>query len=210
MEIEWGAEALAKAIEIPTEEWPGCCHKIAALALNVGFVKGELCYGMYTGHIAEDSYFADYSHLGFCRHGWIEKEDGTIFDPTRWVLESVDPYIYEAKNHRDYDYGMARFKEEVQRANPTPCPRFTENQKQYEFPDDESLTRFIKTVCGMPDSQKKVSRDQIFWIANRVPQHLGANAAAVYQWIADQGQKVYIPIDFQRRYLKKEKENDRN
>ena len=38
-------------------------------------------------------------------HTWIEKLDGTVVDPTRWVFEGVWPYIYEGP--RDwYDKGV--------------------------------------------------------------------------------------------------------
>jgi hypothetical protein len=195
------AMALAEKIGVPTKIWPGKCYTIASAALDSGFITGTLCYGMYAGKVANGSYFDGHTINGFCRHGWVQREDGSIFDPTRWVFEDVQPYIYEGAAGRDYDYGMERFKMMFDRSIRIPCPAFEPDTPTYDLPDNNYLALFIKAVCGIPTGSTKMSRNQAFWLANRLPRQLGSNTSQVFEWLVCQGLKAYIPIDFQLRYL---------
>lgn len=85
-----------QAIGVPAQDWKGRCFEIASLLVKTGLVKGHVVYGHWIGPIARSSVFADRAHLGFCNHGWVLLDDGeTVIDPTRWVFEDKDPYIFK-------------------------------------------------------------------------------------------------------------------
>jgi hypothetical protein len=76
-------------IGVPLDHWFGQCHMVAVLIHHAGLVGGSVCYGKYRGDISTKSPL----HGVTTRHGWIEV-DGQVYDPTRWVWEGVEPYIY--------------------------------------------------------------------------------------------------------------------
>jgi hypothetical protein len=88
-------EMLARAINVDLAHWPGNCHGIATLIREADLVPGKAEYGWYFGPVNEGSHFYGGSYP--YRHGWIKLHDGRIYDPTRWVFENVDPYIYVAE-----------------------------------------------------------------------------------------------------------------
>ena len=93
--------AVEAAIGIPAEKWKGRCYAIACAIVEFNLVEGTAVYGHWTGPIAATSLFANRRDLGFCHHGWIILKDGRVLDPTRWVFESVDPYIFVGEDLGD-------------------------------------------------------------------------------------------------------------
>lgn len=79
-------------------KWKGNCFGIAGALVAKKLVEGVAVYGFYHGPIAKTSMFAG---RAFTHHGWVLQPDGTVVDPTRWVFEDVEPYIYvgHPKNH---------------------------------------------------------------------------------------------------------------
>ena len=67
-------------------------------------------------------------------HVWIERPDGSIFDPTRWALEGAWPCIYEGPN----DFYVATYRHRpcrscgdglaVWQVEGSRCPRCIANQ----------------------------------------------------------------------------------
>lgn len=97
------------------------------------------------------------SKAGFCRHGWVELEDGCVLDPTRWVFEHVEPYIYvgdpsdfefppcECCGHLEDEHEHGFFKEcSVKGCN---CPDFVPGKV---WPYDEGANRFREAMCTPP------------------------------------------------------------
>lgn len=191
------AQALASIIGISTSEWKGNCMSIATKAVESGFVEGFPRYGMYFGEVSPDSYFASRNTLGCCRHGWVALKGGGVFDPTRWVFEAVEPYIYEGPAGMDYDYGMARFRMMFRPHGNRRCPRFVEGANCHRLPDDPLLAMFIRAVCDLEDGVDSLTVEQVFWLANRIPAELGSNTLQVFSWIESIGHRAFIPIDFQ-------------
>lgn len=81
-----------KVIGQRASKWKGNCYGIAGALVAKKLVEGVAVYGLYHGHIAKTSMFAGQP---FARHGWVLAPDGTVIDPTRWVFEDVEPYIFE-------------------------------------------------------------------------------------------------------------------
>lgn len=91
MKIPTVAE-VEQTIGIPAQDWKGRCYEIASLLVKHKLVDGVAVYGHWLG--APGSYFRAKRSLGFVQHGWVKCEEGEVVDPTRWVFEDKDPYIY--------------------------------------------------------------------------------------------------------------------
>lgn len=172
-------------IGIPVNEWGGNCHLIANEFLKHGLVEGRLCYGNYFGYIDSKSMFSDYN---FPHHGWVHLDDGRIFDPTRWVFENVDPYIYiDFDMIGEYDFGGNKFRELFD----TPKPEYNEKSRQFELNDNSNS--IFKNLIGC--DRNVISIEEIMWIANLSLNVLQSNAKTVFEFISDNGLGAFIPID---------------
>lgn len=100
-----------------TEAWKGHCGDLARTVSAMMGGCGCTVEGKYYGPIALDSFFdrdfrsnADVARSSkkrpnFYIHSWIE-DRGFIIDPTRWVFEAAEPYVFVAdrfsKAHEHY------------------------------------------------------------------------------------------------------------
>lgn len=89
-----------KAIGEPARDWAGRCYEISCKIVDAGLVSrkrglgGEAVYGHWLGPVSPRSLFAD-RKAPFVQHGWIWIEShAMVIDPTRWVFEAKEPYIY--------------------------------------------------------------------------------------------------------------------
>ena len=72
-----------------------CDIAVEALLLRVSGIRRD---GVWLGGHAMWGFGYRYWRCDAQRHPihvWIERPDGTIVDPTRWVFEGVWPYVYE-------------------------------------------------------------------------------------------------------------------
>jgi hypothetical protein len=101
MDDDLSPEEAAKAIEVPVREWPGNCWYICEWLLETDLLPDGSTHkrGRYTGALIYGKYRAEIlawsDDIGSRRHSWIETPDGTVVDPTRYVFEGVEPYIYK-------------------------------------------------------------------------------------------------------------------
>lgn len=89
---------LVAHFEVPTSAWVDNCY---ALAMSIereipeyGFTVIE---GVWIGEVAETSYFrslVDQLGVKELAHWWLELPDGRVYDPTRWLFEGAEPYVY--------------------------------------------------------------------------------------------------------------------
>lgn len=176
---------VAEKINIPVENWAGNCHAIAVAMVNAKVANGRAVYGMYHGPISEDSIFN--RKLLFQRHGWIEDGD-TIIDPTRWVFEASNPYVFTTSaNNKDYDMGGNRVREMIMREP----PEFNEEHEKFKPP------AHIVSIAQVYLNSEKVefTFPQLLWLCS-IPLHLlGKDAKPVYEWAVSVGQGAAIPID---------------
>lgn len=98
---------IESAINTHSDLWIGHCHLTSSKILKSGIITGNLVYGHYHGPIHEDSIFSMDVNPS---HGWIELGDDTICDPTRWVFDNVEPYLYMSKKS-NADYQKVDLKE---------------------------------------------------------------------------------------------------
>jgi hypothetical protein len=197
------AEAVARTIGVPTAQWPGRCHEIANLCLKAGVTKGRLCYGMWLGLIAETSLFAG---RPLARHGWIERRRGEIWDPTRWVFEDADPYIYIGPADC-YDFGMNALRAATRAPRPAPLTEEARKTVRWAYLAlPPAAKRHVGRLLAEPSFTGALSTEQLHWLANATLQELGPHARSIYRTIVAIGRGVLIPIDNRHRILGAEKE----
>ena len=122
---------IAERIGMDFSDWPGNCYAVACQMLKCKMVKGRPAYGNYHGPVAPSSMFFGKKVV---RHGWIERADGMIVDPTRWVFEGVEPYIYEGLPSMEYDEGANLLRARFAR----PAPIFDPNKQMVSVPKGEA------------------------------------------------------------------------
>lgn len=84
---------LADAIGIPLVHWQGNCFGVAKAINETLDLRGKVVWGDYIGKITPLA-FKFFGSKRPIKHGWIMWEDGLVLDPTRWIFEAVQPYIY--------------------------------------------------------------------------------------------------------------------
>lgn len=83
---------LERAIGLRSWEWPGRCFEISRALVQKMGVEGRAAYGFWTGPVTPSMFFD--GSAARVRHGWVVIPDGRIIDPTRFVFEHAEPYIY--------------------------------------------------------------------------------------------------------------------
>jgi hypothetical protein len=185
-------QIIEQAIGLKTEDWKGECYFVSCLILNANLIKGRAVHGSYFGTIAKASMFYS-KNLNMARHGWIETPDGKIIDPTRWVFEDVEPYIYETTiNDPDYDKASSKLRKALMQ----PQPEYNPDVKQLAIPDGKSGSA-IRSVLCIPLNRKTISVDEAFWMANLTLDSLNFQAEHVYNALIEWGFKAFIPADHQ-------------
>jgi len=185
---------LARAIDVPLEDWPGNCHGIACAVRDLVPVEGmRLARGHWLGDVARDSV---YRRTGTLQHSWLLAPDGRILDPTRWAIVSPsEPSVYLGVNDC-YDEGGRVLAARMP-------PRFPGTPNPYDGiveAMDASLRRELAAVLGMPDADglrlgaalESVIRDD----PGRVP-----DVAEVFSILERAGRKAVIPVDSWMRVM---------
>lgn len=176
-------------ISFRTPEWKGQCWGVAKLCIDKNVVQGKLRYGHYRGPVSKDSMFYNSSKTGFVQHGWVDLLDGRVFDPTRWVFENVEPYIYVGSNE-DYDVGGNKVRMMLR----LPPPVFNPDKRQIVVSDD-ILSKLFHDLLGDGRKDNTFSIEQIHWIAISDPNELGPHVKLIYRFLQDSGQMSLVPLD---------------
>ena len=89
--------------------WAGSCDQVVEEFLKTGYEQGIRRDGYWIGKTSGWGWQTPkrYQWRRDAKgrnaiHVWIERPDGSIVDPTRWVFEGVLPYIYRGKADRHY------------------------------------------------------------------------------------------------------------
>jgi hypothetical protein len=197
-------EQVERAIDMKTSCWAGQCYGVAQALVNARILPGRAraVYGHYRGTIDPKSMFGSHQGHGFCRHGWILIDDAPgqlrriLLDPTRWVFESVDPYLYWADvlaGHDDYDEGGNVLRHALRR----PAPRF-DSKKPAGLKLPRRTLAFVEEQLG---DQRGICRARALWLANLTPSELGEHAKPLFRALIAANHGSYIPIDNRRAVL---------
>jgi hypothetical protein len=181
-------ETIQDAINTPFERWKGNCYHISCQIVKSGIIKGKAVFGKYYGQVDDQSMFAGGI---FINHGWIETPEGKIIDPTRWVFENKEPYIFETdKNNKDYDRGSNFMKSIFNNA----IPAFDESTKIITI-EDESIDLLFSAILGEHKQHKKITVDQAVFIGSQSLDFYGENAKTIFTWFKENNLAFFIPID---------------
>jgi len=186
----------ARKIKMPVEKWAGNCYAIAVAFIEKKIVPGVPRYGHWRGPVHEESqFFGSHEALGFSRHGWVEQPGETICDPTRWVFEHVEPYIFmgfDTENY--YDLGGQTLRDSMNEGRLRVIRSTIFKKKDYEIvvPRDSKIK---KVVHSFFPGLKRLTRQHLSFIANQAPDVVGPDVKTVYQWIIKTGNAAYIPVD---------------
>lgn len=180
--------AECEAVAGPAAGWASRCHEIACkINRDLGLNWFER-YGIYTGPISPKSPFAARK---FARHGWLEVPDGRIFDPTRFVFEAVEPYLYVGRDYGQYDLGGERFRS---CRRPWLPPPFEPTDAAFDFTlSDADAEEYMRDLFP---TYPQLSFNQLIWLGNLGPSELGESARPIYQKLIDLGQRAIVPLDY--------------
>ena len=179
---------ISKSINKPFESWKGNCYYISCLIVKSGLVEGKAVFGKYYGYIDNGSMFAGSI---FTNHGWIETPEGQIIDPTRWVFENKEPYIFETnKNNKDYDRGSNIMKEIFVSS----VPEFNSSGRVIEINNNE-IEGILASFLGDKKEDNVVCVGQAMFVGSQSLKLLGDNAKPLFTWFKDNSLEVFIPLD---------------
>lgn len=190
---DFDVNKIANIIGVSLEEWKGNCYGIATLCVEKGAVKGKARYGQFHGKISQDGYFAG---RDISQHGWVEMDKGIIFDPTRWVFENVEPYIYIGTNDNgDYDMGANRLKKAMGLRKE--IPQFNSTDKKVELKTDAKTLKFIQELLGDERKSNVFTLKQMLWLSGTPPESIGGKPMGkkIYEALIGAELKGFIPID---------------
>ena len=184
------------------DQWISQCHIIATAAIQAGCYDGEARYGSYFGPVSKRCPFEDFiikkQQNVPIRHGWIEQDDGTIIDPTRWVFLGIKPVIFSIRptdpEYQEYDAGsqvlrtLIRTPPPTRESDPRLCPKF--------IPSD-ALLAWVKVTLQDTQGYPFTLR-QLGWLANIPPHQINIKAILqeLYQQLEVAGLKAFIPVDY--------------
>jgi hypothetical protein len=196
----------AEVIGIPVSHWPSNCFAIATAFVRTKLVQGTAKYGMWVGPIAEGNAF---SGRAVTHHGWVEQTDAPpefrIVDPTRWVFESADPYIYVGPNDH-YDKGGNRFREAMMAGMGGDVLRPPAPDGKIETEFDAVLRPHLRSalylLLGRPEHTGPIHRSELFWLGNLDPDRLGPSLARdFYRALERSDREAIVPMDNWREVM---------
>lgn len=190
---------LAHVSELAPEQWAGKCFEMACCLVKHKLVEGIAVYGHWRGPIAKGSMFD--KGMPFAQHGWVKRESVRyrIVDPTRWVFEGKNPYIYVGPCDH-YDEGGNQFRQTQHKCAPsygaTDDPIWLEKLPNRTWKHVQTMLTLGGTDA--PNPVRVVSIAQLFWLANQPPKSFEEHAPAFYAALLRIGRYSLIPIDNQR------------
>lgn len=186
---------IEKRLGIPTAEWQGRCYEIASAIVAAGLVKGVAVYGHWLGPIAPKSIFYSNRHAGFCQHGWIKTPRDGVLDPTRWVFEAINPYLFSGQlaKHPEYDEGGNQLRKATMR----PAPPFRTCTRASGLKLEGPALLHVRFLLGDNDP---VDVPRLFWLANLPVDLMYPHAKAIYRAIHG-AEPSALPMDNRRAVL---------
>lgn len=186
---------IADKIGLPVEQWKGQCYGVACSLLEHGFYEGRAVYGHYTGPINPKSMFFG---KPIVHHGWIETPDGKIVDPTRWVFDAAEPYIFEGSSKIDkkfYDEGGNQLLQKMEK----PIPERKPDDKMKDIPVE--LQPMFSSLLRRNKVETQITVMEAHWIATLSLLVLKEKAKPVYEFMVANNFAAFIPLDNRRKIL---------
>jgi hypothetical protein len=183
-------EKVSKEIDWNVDKWVANCYAVSSAIVDAGLIQGKAVFGKYHGFINENSFFKKST---FTNHGWILTKDGKIIDPTRWVFENTNPYIYICdSDNNDYDQGSNVIKNILSSLQNVPV--FDDSLRVITI-DNEEIEHYFSELLGKEKIPHKISINQILSIASSSVNTLGCAAKPIFTWLNEKGLSAFVPID---------------
>jgi len=148
------------------KEWPGKCFQLASCLVEHKIVIGVAVYGHWRGPVVKNSLFG--RGAPFVQHGWVKRGNmyQGIVDPTRWVFEGKEPYIYIGPNDH-YDEGGNKFRQGGMVGAPSYDPNDAPQQlKRLPLRAWKRIQELLTLDgAGARNPVRMLSCTQLFWIA---------------------------------------------
>lgn len=190
LKLNYDLDSVCDKMNFPLSEWAGQCYAVSVSLLDYGIIKGYARYGSYTGYIDPESMFYDECHeSGVSRHGWIELEDGTIVDPTRWVFEHKEPYIYVGKN--DCYEADPYTSYDIHRQHEKP-PVYKKSSTNVVLSISDSARHMMHKVLREDRDENSFTRAQLFWLCKANPIEYGVYRVEIYEALKKAGMRPHI------------------
>jgi len=185
----------------PAESWPARCHEIALAAASL-IDDGEAVYGHYRGPVDPHGYWSGYQRHPFIQHGWVQLDDGSVLDPTRWSFLDEEPEIaiLDADDaEEEYDRGGNRTRAQLMK----PPPAWVPDAKTVSLPiaKGSDLEMALNTLLGEDQHSEDehggyvVTIMQAGWLANAPYDALAPHQKAIYRLLDNAGLGAFVPID---------------
>lgn len=186
-------EDLEDLLDEDAMEWEGQCYRLAHAASKL--VKGRPVYGHYTGPVNEWGYWGDRAGLPFQQHGWVQLPDGRVLDPTRWLFEGADPYVYIGSDE-DYDEGGNVFRSLLMK----PPPRWGDEKRTVELSFSGAAAKAVRSLLGPEEVRGsggvvKMNLGQAMWLANLPYDILSPHQKEIYDALIEKSLAAFIPLD---------------
>jgi len=167
--------------------WPDNCYAVATALVELLPKNARTAYGFWYGTDKRNP------ERPLSRHGWA-KFNGKILDPTRWVFEKKEPYLFVCKEDKckEYDEGMTEFKEAFER----PAPERDKTQRIMSFKWTTNEAAFLTNLFGERRDWGKMSMGEYFWLANKQPKRILPIISSFYKQLKKQNSIGIVPIDF--------------
>ena len=189
-----------QVLALPASGWKGKCYLIASMLVDHKLVDGVAVYGHWVGPVKPGTMFYRKSGMGFVQHGWVLRADKTVVDPTRWVFEGRDPYLYAGPADH-YDEGGNRLREARVSLPPAYDPEVRVIKVGTAVSAD--TCRFLMAALNV-DPTKQPTRAftvwQLAWVMNLPPSMLGDHLKGVYRAAERLKLTAHIPIDNYRAF----------
>lgn len=185
-----------KLLKSKAESWKARCYEIADAFVQKGVIQGTPRYGHWLGPVKPGTMFYGKNPI---QHGWIECPDGQICDPTRWVFEGADPYVFRGLDEDGYyDIGGNKFRGEKYKPTKKSIRRTismaktsSSASKAIRPPKDKKLSEWVlKTM-----KTRKLTTAHVFHLANLPPDQIAPFTKEVYKWIRSINMGGFIPVD---------------
>lgn len=155
--------------------------------------KVEVVYGKWLWYTSENSVF----ECGVSNHWWLEityDKKVIVIDPTRWVFEDIEPYIYINIKTDEYDRAWQEFQI-MMRQNKT-------NKIPEEIPDDDIIDiSFWKDIDifiyekVLENKHSNFTKRNLLYIANTPIKYLWWYEKTIMNTLIDNWFRAFIPVD---------------
>jgi len=175
--------AIAEAIQVPLNKWPGNCSLIATLVMKTFPIEGQrYARGIWRGPTHHSSIFGSRALSG---HSWTVLQDGRILDPTRFAFEAAEPYIYLGPSDF-YDEAGMNLRTGLRSSAP-------QNRLDGNIEVNDRQTQVLSgfQICCMDN---RVHVEDLHWVATAPVTDLN-KAKPLYEVLEALNFRSLIPID---------------